>query len=149
MRFWDTSSLIPLTVKKKTSDLTDRILREDLGIVVWWGTEAECMGALAKKFREERFTEAEVDTALERLGVLMSHWSEIQPSNEVRVRAERLLFLHQLRTADAMQLAAALHWCGDDPRAAELVSQDHRLRTAARREGFIVLPSSDELGTSF
>lgn len=140
MRFWDTSSLIPLTVREETSDLTDQILREDLGIVVWWGTEVECVGAVAKKFREERFTSAERDEALERLGVLMNNWTEIQPTNEIRIRAERLMFLHQLRTADALQLAAALHWCGDDARAAELVSQDKRLRTAARREGFTVLP---------
>ena len=126
----------------------DHILREDLGIVVWWGTEVECMGALAQKFSEKRFTEAEVDDALERLGVLMGYWSEIQPTDEVRIRAERLLFLHSLRTADALQLAAALHWCGDDPRAAELVSQDKRLRTAARREGFTVLPNLEELGTT-
>ena len=106
------------------------------------------MGALAQKFSEKRFTEAEVDDALERLGVLMGYWSEIQPTDEVRIRAERLLFLHSLRTADALQLAAALHWCGDDPRAAELVSQDKRLRTAARREGFTVLPNLEELGTT-
>lgn len=108
MRFWDTSSLIPLTVREKTSVLTERILREDLGIVVWWGTEAECVGALAQKFRDERFTDEQVDAALERLAVLMNNWTEIQPTNETRVRAERLLFAHDLKTADAMQLAAAL-----------------------------------------
>jgi predicted nucleic acid-binding protein len=108
LRFWDTSSLIPLIVREKTSDLTDRILREDLGIVVWWETEAECVGALAKKFRDQRFTDEEVDEALERLAILIDNWAEMQPTNEARVRAERLLFLHDLKTADAMQLAAAL-----------------------------------------
>ena len=145
MRFWDTSSLIPLTVREKTSNLTDQTLREDLGIVVWWGTEAECVGALARKFRDELFTEAEVDEALERLAVLIDNWAEIQPTDETRIRAERLLFSHRLKTADAMQLAAALLWCGDDPRAAEFVCQDNRLRTAARREGFTVLPTSEQL----
>jgi predicted nucleic acid-binding protein len=127
----------------------DRTLREDLGIVVWWGTEAECVGALAQKFRNERFTEVEVDDALERLGILIANWIEIQPTDEVRVRAERLLFLHDLKTADALQLASALLWCDDDPRGAELVCQDRRLRTAARREGFTVLPTSQQLGKSF
>jgi predicted nucleic acid-binding protein len=149
LRFWDTSSLIPLIVREKTSDLTDRILREDLGIVVWWETEAECVGALAQKFRDQRFTDAEVDEALERLAILIDNWAEIQPTNEARVRAERLLFLHHLKTADAMQLAAALLWCGDDPRAAEFVCQDRRLRTAARREGFTLLPTGDQLGKPF
>lgn len=140
MRFWDTSSLIPLTVREETSDFYDQLLWEDPGIVVWWGTEVECVGTVAKKFREERFTSADRDEALERLGVLMNNWAEMQPTNEIRIRAERLMFLHQLRTADALQPAAALHWCSDDPRAAELVSQDKRLRIAARREGFTVLP---------
>ncbi len=148
MRFWDTSSLIPLTVWEKTSDLQDSTLREDLLIVVWWETEAECVGALAKKFRDHRFTDAEVDDALERLAVLIDNWAEIRPTDEVRVKAERLLFAHDLKTADAMQLAAALLWCGDDPRAAEFVSQDKRLRIAARQEGFTVLPASEHLETA-
>ncbi len=149
MRFWDTSSLIPLTVQESTSALTDQILREDVGIVVWWATEAECVGALAKKFRDERFTDEQVDESLERLAVLIDNWAEIQPTNETRVRAERLLFAHDIKTADAMQLAAALLWCGDDPRTAEFVCQDRSLRTAARREGFTVLPTMTQLGTSF
>ena len=123
----------------------DETLREDLGIVVWWVTEAECVGALAQKFRDELFTDEEVDEALARLAVLMDNWAEIQPTDEVRVRAERLLFSHHLKTADAMQLAAALLWCADDPRAAEFVCQHKRLRTAARREGFTVLPTTEQL----
>jgi hypothetical protein len=137
--------LIPLTVREQTSDLMDEILREDLGVVAWWETEAECVGALAQKFRDELFTDEQVDEALARLAILMDNWAEIQPTDEVRVRAERLLFSHPLKTADAMQLAAALLWCGDDPRAAEFVCQDKRLRTAARREGFTVLPTTEQL----
>jgi predicted nucleic acid-binding protein len=137
--------LIPLTVREQTSDLMDETLRQDLGIVVWWETEAECVGALAQKFRDELFTDEEVDEALARLAILMDNWAEIQPTDEVRARAERLLFSHPLRTADAMQLAAALLWCADDPRPAEFVCQDKRLRTAARREGFTVLPTTEQL----
>lgn len=85
----------------------ERILREYLGIVVWWETEAECVGALAKKLRRQAltanaFTEDEVDEALERLAVLIDNWAEIQPTDETRVRAEQLLFLHDLKTADAL-----------------------------------------------
>jgi predicted nucleic acid-binding protein len=145
LRFWDTSSVIPLTVREATSDLTDQILREDLGLVVWWGTEAECVGALAKKFRHEAFTDAEVNDALQRLAVLIDNWAEIQPTNELRVRAERLLFLHDLGTTDALQLASALLWSGDDSREAVFVCQDRRLRVAARREGFTVLPTMEQL----
>ena len=146
MRFWDTSSLIPLTVNEPSSDLIDQILKEDLGLVVWWETEVECVGALASKFRRHAFTDEEVNDALQRLAVLIDNWAEIQPTNEVRVKAERLLFLHDLKTADAVQLASALLWCADDPREAVFVCQDRRLRIAARREGFTVLPTMEQLG---
>jgi hypothetical protein len=39
-----------------------------------------------------------------------------------------------------LQLAAALVWCGGQTRGAEVVSFDSRLREAALREGFGVLP---------
>lgn len=103
------------------------------------------MGALASKFRRETFTNEEIDEALQRLAVLIVNWAEIQPTNEVRVRAERLLFLHDLVTADALQLASAAALCGDDPREAVFVCQDRRLRIVARREGFTVLPTMEQL----
>lgn len=112
---------------------------------MWWGTEAECAGTLACKFRRETFTNEEIDEALQRLAVLIDNWAEIQPTSEVRVRAERLLFLHDIVTADALPLASALLWCGDDPREAVFVCQDQRLRIAARREGFTVLPTMEQL----
>lgn len=137
---------MPLTVLEDTSGLTERTLREDREIIVWWETEAECVGALAKKFRTGHFTDAEVNEALELLAILVDNWTEIRPTDQVRIRAERLLFNHDLSTADAMQLASALHWCEDDSRTAQFVCQDLKLRMAARREGFTVLPTLDELG---
>ena len=86
-----------------------------------------------------------MDEALESLAILIDNWSEIQPTDEARRRAERLLFRYDLATADALQLASALLWCGDDPRMAIFVSQDNRLRLAPRRGGFTVLPTSEQL----
>ena len=147
MRFWDTSSIIPLIVEEPTSELTDHLFDQDYEMVVWWETEVECVGALSSKFREKAFGNVEVEQALGRLADLIEAWNEIQPTDQVRVRAERLLFNHRLSTADAMQLASALFWCDDDPRAATFVCQDHQLRVAARREGFAVLPADQQLST--
>lgn len=116
---------------------------------MWWGTEVECVGALSAKFSNDKFNNTQVQQALERLADLIDSWAEMQPTDQVRIRAERLLFNHSLRSADAMQLASALFWCEDDPRVAELVSQDKRLRKAARREGFTVLPTSEQLDNLF
>jgi predicted nucleic acid-binding protein len=71
---------------------------------------------------------------------LSSQWTEVRPSNLVRDQASRVLLLHPLRAADALQLAAALVWAGSQTTSLEFVCLDHRLREAAAREGFQVIP---------
>ena len=56
------------------------------------------------------------------------------------LRAARLLAVHPLRAADALQLAAALLWCEEQPHAEGFVSLDVKLREAAFKEGFTVRP---------
>ncbi len=60
----------------------------------------------------------------------------------MRDQAGRLLRLHPLRAADALQLAAAIIACEHQPESLPLVTLDQRLAEAARREGFAVLPQS-------
>lgn len=127
----------------------DGILEQDSEMVVWWETEVECVGALSTKFRSNKFDNSQVQQALERLADIIESWAEVQPSDQIRIRAERLLFSYYLSSADAMQLASALFWCEDDTRTAEFVCQDQRLRTAARREGFTVLPITVRTMTGF
>jgi hypothetical protein len=52
-----------------------------------------------------------------------------------------VLASHPLRGADALQLAAALVWCDEAPQGDTFVCLDERLKEAARREGFGVLPA--------
>ncbi len=66
---------------------------------------------------------------------------EILPSEEVRDRAVRLLRVHGLKPADALQFAAARVWSGHTDRR-ELVTYNQRLALAARLQGFRVLPGS-------
>jgi hypothetical protein len=56
----------------------------------------------------------------------------------VRRTAERLLRVHALRSADSLQLAAAITAADHNPSTLELVCLDDRLTAAARREGFTV-----------
>jgi hypothetical protein len=65
---------------------------------------------------------------------------ECQPAIFRRTREGRLR-AHPLRAADALQLAAALMWCDEAPTGETLVCLDDRLRDAARREGFAILPA--------
>ena len=82
--------------------------------------------------------EAATMAALERLDSLAEGWNEVQPVAAVRITARRLLRVHPLRTADALQLAAAVVAAEGVPASLDLVTLDDRLAAAARREGFVV-----------
>jgi predicted nucleic acid-binding protein len=118
-----------------------RILAEaDEEIVAWWGSRLECISALSRR-RREGLLPADVEIkARAVLSALAAAWSEVQPTEAVRLRAERLLMVHPLRAADALQLAAALVWAEESPQGVEFVCLDQRLKEAAQKEGFTVLP---------
>ncbi|TFH66285.1 MAG: PIN domain-containing protein [Gemmatimonadales bacterium] len=141
MRFWDTSALVPLLLEQEATVEVGGLLSQDLEIVAWWGTAMECASAAARLRREERLTVDEEDRVLGMLTELRNSWLEILPSEEIRDSAVRLLRVHGLKAADALQLAAARVWAGSTNRA-ELVTYDERLALAARLEGFRVLPGS-------
>ncbi|TCJ16468.1 hypothetical protein E0L93_10140 [Rubrobacter taiwanensis] len=61
----------------------------------------------------------------------------MQPTNRLRSLAERLLAVHPLCAADALQLAAALRWCENNPAGREFVCLDDRLREAATKGGIL------------
>lgn len=140
MRFWDASALIPLAIEEPFTDTVDSLLREDPKLTIWWGTPLEWTSALERLARE-RTPPNRLDRARRILRNLHRTASEIQPLDDVRARAIRLLHLHALRAADAFQLSAALRWCREQPEGFEFVCLDHRLRDAAFREGFTVLPN--------
>jgi len=140
VKFWDSSAIIPLCLKEKSSEVAGRILKTDEDMVVWWVTRIECLSALARRKREGVLANEAESKAKAVLQGLSGEWSEVQPTEQVRHRAERLLAVHPLRSADACQLAAALIWAQDNPQGLEFISLDENLREAADKEGFAVLP---------
>ena len=82
---------------------------------------------------------AELGQSLELLERLATTWLEVRPLERVRRRALRLLRVHPLRGADALQLAAALTAADEDPTSLDVVSSDARLSAAAQLEGFLVV----------
>ena len=139
MKYWDSSALVALVVDEPRSAERRATIRRDPVIVTWWGSRIECASALNRLERDHRFEDDGLDRSMEQLGMLAASWLEIEPLEQVRRRAIRLLRLHPLRAADALQLAAALIASGEDPRRLDLVSSDDRLSAAARREGFRIL----------
>ena len=138
MRFWDASAVVPLLVEEPTSAGLRKRLAEDRQTLVWWGTPVECASALARREREGALTRAEVLLAEQRLRRLAESWLEVLPTDAVRSMAQRLLRIHPLRAADALQLAAAVVAAEHEPASLEVMVLDDRLAEAAEREGFLV-----------
>jgi uncharacterized protein len=140
MKFWDSSALIPLCVKEPLTDIMLALAREDSNFVVWWGSSIECCSSFARLRRECVITENQEDLLRDLLLRMEGHWTTVEPMDEVRSNARRLLLRHPLRAADAMQLAAALVWADGNPDQLVFVCLDQRLREAARSEGFSLFP---------
>lgn len=136
MIFWDTSAIVPLLVKEPASRRVRDLLERDAAILVWWGTPLECRSAVARRERDGALTAEEVDATRERLHALEDTWSEVLASEAVREHAARLLRLHAVRAADALQIAAALVWAEGRPTSHGFATLDRRMRRAARAEGF-------------
>jgi len=135
VRFWDSSALVPLCLQQPRTAPALRWLEEDPEQVVWWGSAVECASAIARLHRDGHLTDDAEAAARDLLSTLQASWFEVQPAEAVREQALRLLRLHPLRVADALQLAAAVTWGGSPP-AGTLLTFDERLAAAARREGF-------------
>jgi hypothetical protein len=140
MKFWDSSALVPLLLDEAASAAVKAVAVEDEQLVVWWATPLECRSAFARVKREGGLSASDETTLIELLDLLSASWTEILAGENVRKTAARLLMTHPLRTADALQLAAALIWSGSPVQDHAFVCLDDRLRQAAHNEGFVVLP---------
>jgi predicted nucleic acid-binding protein len=139
VKFWDSSAVVALLVGEAGQKFAQREFEQDPAMVVWWGTRVECVSALVRRERDRSTDPASSRTALAQLGKLGEQWHEVLPTTVLRNTAERILRVHALRAADALQLAAAITAAVDDPASLEFVSLDERLKDAAAREGFPVL----------
>lgn len=136
MTFWDASAIVPLLLAEPERDAMLRRLESDPAMVVWWGTPVECVSAIARREREQHLTLVAATAAIDRLKALADAWHEVLAGPAVRATAQRLLRVHPLRAADALQLAAALVAADGEPPSLPFVCLDERLSEAALREGF-------------
>mgnify|MGYP003580004665 FL=1 len=141
MRYWDSSALIPLLVEQAATEAMRAMVREDPAVASWWATSVECVSALARLHRDERLAASDLAESVGRLRAAASHWAVVTPSDAVREQAIRLVRVHPLRAADAMQLAAAIVASDFQPGDLEFVSLDARQLEAAEKEGFSVISS--------
>jgi predicted nucleic acid-binding protein len=139
MKFWDASAIMPLLVTEPTTNAVRSLAEQDPTMLVWWATEVECASAITRLDRESALADAAVTWAFDRLRQFAHTWHEVDPSDPIREAAVRLLRVHPLRAADALQLAAAFIAAERRPSSLEVVTLDDRLAAAARKEGFVVI----------
>ena len=140
VRFWDTSSLVALVLEEKQTARIREISREDQERAVWILSEVEAASAFWRRSRANELTDEARQAAQRSIDVVLANAVVVSDVPAVVQHARRILATHTLRAADAMQLAAALVACDDDPSRLPLVTLDDRLAEAAVREGFTVLP---------
>lgn len=140
MRFWDTSGLVPLVLRQSSTDAVRGLFATDPQILAWTLSDVEFRSTLCRLMREELLERAVADVATIEFETLWSRAVIVSAVDSVKERAKRLLGVHSIRAADALQLGAALSAAYDQALGSEFVCLDGRLAEAARREGFRVLP---------
>jgi len=132
-------------VREPASEKVEPLLQRDPEMAFWWGAPLEWWEALLAAQRRQTISAADLQRAREVLDHLRARGFEVQPTEDLRARALRLLAVHPLKAADALELAAALIWCRERTQGAGFVSLHPPLRLAAAMEGFRVLPYADEV----
>lgn len=143
MKFWDTSAIVPLLVDEPATEAARQIQSRDPDFVVWMLTSVELLSALGRLGRQAPGLEDVLPGLRAGAIDLVKRCATVTDVEGVRRRAERLVGVHPLAAADAMQLAAALVASGDRPERLEFVTLDMPLARCAQLEGFrVIVPST-------
>jgi len=139
MRFWDTSALVPLIIDEPVTAAMRALLRQDGEVLVWMLTGVELLSTLGRLGRSSSGLADLLPGIRYDAAALFAGWAAVTHVEGVRRRAERLVAVHPLSAADAMQLGAALLASDDRPETLDVVTLDRALASAARLEGFRVV----------
>jgi uncharacterized protein len=139
VKFWDASAIVPLLIAEASTRRLQALAAGDPDMLVWWGSQVECVSALARLERDGALDPKVALLAFDRLKQLAAGWHEVDPSDIVREVAARFLRVHPLRAADALQLAAAFIAAEQRPASLEMITLDERLASVAQKEGFTVI----------
>jgi uncharacterized protein len=106
-------------------------------IFVAFITPVEVESAAWRKARQMQDDQVR-QRSVERLGLLRRKWTVIDDFRDILAGASRMVARYGLRGADAIQLAAAI--VSRPPQGLPFVTLDEDLKSAARAEGFPILP---------
>jgi hypothetical protein len=114
MKFWNASAIVPLCLREPATPRLRRIAEDDGALVAWWATPVECYSAFARLRRGGVLSSNSEERARGVLRRLTEEWTELELTRQVRENGR--------------------------PAGHDFVCLDERLREAASREGFVVLP---------
>jgi predicted nucleic acid-binding protein len=117
------------------------LMTGDADAAVWMFTSVELLSAIGRLDRQAEGLDDLIATIRAEIHGRDAQWTLVTHVEAVRRRAERLVGVHPLSAADAMQLAAAQVTSGDRPDTLTFVTLDKVLAKAARLEGFRVVPA--------
>lgn len=137
MKFWDTSALVPLFIDEATTETLRRTVADDPDVLIWTLTQVELTSVLWRRKPDPPVSRAELAA---RAVAAAAEWLSVEALLPVMQHALNACEHHRLRSADALQLAAALVACGGESSLLPFVTLDRELASAARAEGFPVLP---------
>jgi len=139
LRFWDSSALFPLFVEERTSIHIRELVALDDEVVVWTLTLIELLSGIWR--RDPSVYDVTRRAAAARLVTLAdSEWSKVADVRSVVAIAKEVAKSYRLRAGDTLQLSAALVASEGRPARLPFVTLDGDLATAARAEGFPILP---------
>ena len=52
MKFWDASAIVPLLIAEVSTQRLQALAAGDPDMLVWWGSQVECVSALARLERD-------------------------------------------------------------------------------------------------
>jgi uncharacterized protein len=143
MRFWDSSALVPLLVGEPTSQSMRALLHNDRKVMASFITPIDVNSAIWRRLHNGELDAAEHAAAEQQFAALSNNWWEWSEFRRITDIALDLLRRHPLRAADAIQLASAIDVVKarrQPPSSLRFVTLDGDLASAARAEGFPVLP---------
>jgi uncharacterized protein len=139
VRFWDTSALVPLVIDEPATPAMRKLISRDHDAVVWMFTSVELLSTLGRLGRTTNELADVLPTVRFDVMELFKRCATVTHVEGVRRRAERLVSVHPLTAADAIQLAAALIASDDRPDTLDFVTLDQPLARSAQLEGFRVI----------
>jgi len=141
----ESSAVLAWLLEQHAGELVADTLAQAELIVASDLTLIECDRVLIRAVLLDELDEADADDRQSRLNAVATRWSLLGLADEIMERARRPFPAEPIRTLDAIHLASALIGRKAIPELV-MLSLDTRVRRAANRLGFPLVPSDTELG---